>query len=342
MLVALEGAEASGGAKSARQQVYRSLVATQQTIPLFSRDWWLDCVCGPQSWDVAIVESAGVIVGAMPFYPTDGRLGRVNLAMPPLTQTMGPWLRYPKEQSQMDRLSFEKEVLTKLIAELPPHDYFMQRFHYSQTNWLPFYWQGFRQTTRYTYVLADLSDIDRVQRGFSHAKRKNIKRARDLVEVKFDLGADRFYNHLTHTLQQRGEDPHYSCELFGSVHDSVYAHHAGRTIYAEDSSGEIHSALLIIWDTNSAFDLVSTIDMEYRNGGSATLLVLEAIRLASQLTSRFDFEGSMVEGIEHSFRQFGATQVPYFEISRLSRRERILDLIRELTRTLRRKEGATP
>lgn len=37
------------------------------------------------------------------------------------------------------------------IDNLPKFDYFNMNFHYSITNWLPFYWRGFKQTTRYTY-----------------------------------------------------------------------------------------------------------------------------------------------------------------------------------------------
>ena len=32
----------------------------------------------------------------------------------------------------------------------------MQNFHYGITDWLPFYWEGYRQTTRYTYMLKDI------------------------------------------------------------------------------------------------------------------------------------------------------------------------------------------
>ncbi|KZZ15518.1 hypothetical protein A3751_17170 [Oleiphilus sp. HI0080] len=41
----------------------------------------------------------------------------------------------------------------------------------------------------------------------------------------------------------------------------------------------------------------------------------EAIKFASTVTKRFDFEGSMIEPIERFFRGFGAMQKPYFQIS---------------------------
>jgi hypothetical protein len=41
----------------------------------------------------------------------------------------------------------------------------------------------------------------------------------------------------------------------------------------------------------------------------------EAIKFASTVTKRFDFEGSMIEPVERFFRAFGAKQTPYFALT---------------------------
>lgn len=82
--------------------------------------------------------------------------------------------------------------------------------------------------------------------------------------------------------------------------------------------------MLVIWDENSAYDLISTIDPTYRNSGAASLLILEMIKYLQKITLKFDFEGSMIENVENSFRQFGAVQTPYFQITKLSRKAKIL------------------
>ena len=45
-------------------------------------------------------------------------------------------------------------------------------------------------------------------------------------------------------------------------------------------------------------------------------MVWEAIKLMSQKTKMFDFEGSMIEGVAKSFQQFGTKQTGYFKISK--------------------------
>jgi len=60
-------------------------------------------------------------------------------------------------------------------------------------------------------------------------------------------------------------------------------------------------------------------DPDYRHSGSATLLVKHAIQYVSQYTNVFDFEGSMIEGVEKSFRKFGAKQHRFLCIAKDSR-----------------------
>ena len=35
---------------------YHLLCNTETSIPIFSRDWWLDTVCGKDKWKVLLVE----------------------------------------------------------------------------------------------------------------------------------------------------------------------------------------------------------------------------------------------------------------------------------------------
>jgi len=295
---------------------YREFCKIEEDIPLFSKDWFLDCVCGTDNWDVTLVERGGEIIASMPFYKKRKAIFNI-ITMPKHAQTMGVYLKYPEGQKYEKRLSYEKEVMTTLIDKLPQVDYFNQSFHYSVTNWLPFYWKGYTQTTNYTYVIENLSDLEEVFQNFNHAKRKNIKKAEKFLEVRFDLSAEEFYENHKMTLKKQESEIGYSFEHFNRLYTSVYQHNVGRTIYAIDKEGNIHAGLFVIWDKNSAYDLISTIDPTFRNSGGATLLVKEMIKFVSTKTNKFDFEGSMIENVEKSFRQFGAKQKPYFDITKI-------------------------
>ncbi|MGB5156414.1 GNAT family N-acetyltransferase [Desulfobacterium sp. N47] len=284
---------------------------------IFQKPWWLDAVA-PGQWSAVEVKHGDEIVARFP-YVMKNRFGNVMLTQPPLTQTLGPWLR-PSKAKYAKMLAEEKDLMTELINQLPLFDYFSQNFHYSITNWLPFYWKEFSQTTRYTYVIEELTDLDVVFSNFSHSKRKNIKKSERIINIVFDIDPKTFYENHKMTLQKQNSSISYSFELFKRIFESGYANNSACTIGAFDRDGNLHAALFVIWDENSAYDLISTIDPDFRNSGAASLLIREAIKFVSAKTKKFDFEGSMIEGVENSFRQFGAVRKAYFNISKINSR----------------------
>src|SRR3989338_196840 len=176
----------------ANKDKYRSLCQNEPTIPIFSRDWWLDTVCSHGIWDVSIVEKNGEIVASLPYY-SKKIYGKSAITMPPLTQTMGPWIKYPPGQKLATKISYEKDILKELISKLPRFDYFEQNFHHSVTNWLPFFWNKFNQTTRYTYIIRDLSNADRLFSDLRENIRRNIRKAEKELTVKQGDDVEKFY-----------------------------------------------------------------------------------------------------------------------------------------------------
>jgi hypothetical protein len=298
----------------------------------------LDAVA-PGAWGAVEVSRGGTLVARLP-YVTEKRLGLRGLTMPPLTQTLGPWLAPSSSDKQAGQLAWQKELMNKLIEGLPPHDYFYQRFHYSIGNWLPFYWHGFDQRTRYTYVIDSLEDLDRVWDEFQSNIRREIRKARKQVVVRTDQDIERFLDINTLTFQRQGLDLPYSRNLVRRLDASCAERRVRRMSFAEDARGRIHAALYIVWDENSAYYLMSGGDPDLRTSGATSLLVWEALQFAANVTTRFDFEGSIIEPVERFFRAFGGTQKGYFRITRVSRRMRFLMAGREMIKALLGKEGS--
>jgi len=294
---------------------YRELAEVKKEIPVFSQPWWLDAVCGTNRWDVLLAETNGQISGALPFYRSRRAFFDV-IAMPPFTQNLRLWLRYPDSQKSEKRLSHEKSVITELIEGLPPFDYFAVNFYHALTNWLPFHWKGFRQSTRYTYVIESLEDLDAVFLRFSHAKRKNIKRAEKTLALGPEFTAGELYDHHVLTLGKQGDKIQYGLSMLERIHEAAYSRGHGKVFTAVDRQNRTHAAIFVVWDDRQAYYLISSIDPDYRTSGAATFLIKQAIIHVSAKTKQFDFEGSMDERIENSFRQFGTTQKPYLRISR--------------------------
>lgn len=305
---------------------------------LFQQPWWLDAVA-PNQWNEVTVERGGKVVARLP-YVIRKRKGFTILSMPQLTQTLGPWLR-PSKAKYAKQLSEQKDLMTELIQKLPSFSYFCQNFHYSITNWLPFYWQGFEQTTRYTYVLEDLSDSQRIWEGMLPKIRTDIKKAQNrfVLQIRTDLGVDVFLdvNELTFTAQ--GMKLPYTRDFVRRLDHACEAYNARKVFFAQDKEGRIHAAVYIVWNEDSAYYLMGGSDPELRNSGANSLCMWEAIKFAATVTKRFDFEGSMIEPVERFFRAFGARQVPYFQITKDNRPLAIKCLLtgkKEIARAIRK------
>lgn len=280
---------------------------------IFSQPWWLDAVA-PESWDVVQVEKGGIVHAYMP-YVIQKRRSQTILGMPPLTQTLGPWLRpYPGKQA--NRVSEEIELVAELIKKLPEYSQFRQNFHHSFTNWLPFFWQGFQQTTRYTYVIEDLSDMDAVWQGFRTNVKRNIRKSRPKLVIRDDLGIAEFLRLNELTFKRQGRQLPYSHELVERVDASCSERQCRRILFAEDAQSRVHAAIYIVWDENAAYYLMGGVDPDLLSSAAMSLLMWEAINLASRASKTFDFEGSMIKGVERFFRSFGSEPKPYFQISK--------------------------
>jgi hypothetical protein len=257
-------------------------------------------------------------MAAMP-YVTRRRYGMTALTQPALTQTLGPWLR-PLEQgtSEARRLEQEKDLMQALIDQLPPFDYFNQSWHYSHTNWLPFFWKGFKQTTLYTFVLTDLQEPDKLWAGFQGNVRRNCKAAsgRYGITVREDLPLEDFLALNRMTFQRQGLAVPYSDDFVRRL-DAACAKQACRKYYiGVDPEGRRHAGCYVVWDENSAYGLMNGADPALRYSGAQSLCFWHAIQDAARVTRKFDFEGSMLEPVARFVHSFGAKQVPYFNISK--------------------------
>lgn len=313
---------------------YRALCESEPSIPLFSQAWWLDAVAEQDHWDVALVESGGQIVASMP-YVMRRRMGRIFLGHPPLTQTLGPWIREIGAK-QTSRLSRQKDLMQQLIVALPQYHHFSENWHHSQTNWLPFHWAGFKQTTRYTYRLPDISDEKKLWGGFRENIRRDIRKAeaRFGLLVRTDLGLDTFLRLNIQTFERQGKELPYSEELVKRLDDACQKRNARQIFIALDEQARAHAGVYIVWDENSAYYLMGGGDPELRKSGATSLCMWEAIKFAGTVSKSFDFEGSMIEPVERFFRAFGTEQTPYFALSHTpSKLIRAAECLRGLIRT---------
>ncbi|AGW94035.1 hypothetical protein [Ralstonia pickettii] len=299
------------------QQKYRDLCEIERSIPFSSQAWWLDATVGPDRWSATLVERAGKVIAAMP-YVKRTKYGFVILTQPPAGHGLGPWLAC-KDAKPTKLLSQQKELMTELIEQLPRFDHFAQAWHYSDTNWLPFFWKGYRQTTKYTYILPDLSDETSLWSAMQPTVKQDIRKAtgRFNLRVRHSDSIDEFLplnrNVGTDPRWRRG----YSDDVARRI-DAACKERGKRKIFiVEDEEGRAHYSAYLVWDERSAYGLMGGANRDMPpNTGAGSYCIWETIRFAATVTRIYDFSGSMLETVERFFRGFGAVQRPYFLISK--------------------------
>lgn len=299
---------------------------------IFEQPWWLDSVA-PGCWTAAVVRTGNDVVARLPFVERR-HLGVKAIVQPDLTQTLGPWLA-PLEGKYARRLEAEKRRLGQLIEMLPPVDLFRVNFSPALTNWLPFYWAGYEATVRYTYRIDDLSDLDRIRAGFQDHVRRGIRKAENAVEVDHDHPLAPLLRLNADTFARQGRRPPYSDDLVRRLDAACAAHGARRILGAVDARGRVHAMLYVVWDERTLYPIINARDPSLHAFGANTLLYWEAIRLASTVSRAFDFEGSMLETIEHFFRGFGGRQTAYFSVWKIGRKAKAALAARSVVRRLR-------
>jgi CelD/BcsL family acetyltransferase involved in cellulose biosynthesis len=295
---------------------YAKLCETEPSIPIFSTDWWLDAAAGAGNWDVALVKANGRIVGAMP-YASATRFGMKVIQNPALTPMLGPWI-LPNGEKNASRIGNEQKIMQSLIEQLPRFDHFRQAWHKGLSNWLPFYWNGFSQSTEYTYVLSPLDKPDAIWNGLDSARRKHCKHGveRFKLRVRDDLSVDAFLALQKMTLARRGVAPSYPDDLLRRVDAACEQRNCRKILIVVDEAGRHCAATYTVWDRNCAYALIKGSDPEMFHTGAPSLCQWESIKFCSTVASSYDFLGNMNASIEPYVRSFGTVQTPVFSISK--------------------------
>lgn len=295
------------------KDIFRKWCESRSDIPLFLQADWIECIADDAHWDVALVGKDNDVQAFLPYFKKK-KLGFDIITMPPMTPYLGPWLHYPDGQKQATRLSFEKKMMDALIGQLPATDRYVQYFHPAITNWLPFQWKGFEQTTRYTYILPDLSNMNAVYDGLQGNIKREIKKAEATLTVRQVDEIDTLFALLQKDFAAKGEKLPISKAYIKRIADKMMAKGCCMVLCAFDANQQAVASLLLVWDSKSAYFLAGAADSASKTSGVMSLMLWTAIQHSASVTKAFNFEGSIMEAIERFFRAFGGQQTPYFEL----------------------------
>ncbi|NBC24932.1 MAG: GNAT family N-acetyltransferase [Bacteroidetes bacterium] len=294
---------------------YRAYCASNPAW-LFIQDWWLDAVAGPQ-WDVVLDERADQIRGGWVFYRAK-RFGLSYVTNAPLSPYQGVFFCYPADLSRKKRISYEHRVLSSLYKKLPRNFYLNQRFHPQVKNLLSLIWAGFSTQFRYTYVLTEIHLLDKLWDKLHPEARRKIRKFEiaQTVKISSSENPEIVYQLHRESMRHNGHRLQISEPSLSKL-DAALAKRKLRKIWiAVNDKREVLGATYIVWFEGRAYYILGGVNRKLDHWGVSFALLWHAIKTLPRNIHTFDFEGSMVPGVERVFRSFGAKQEISAEIKR--------------------------
>lgn len=170
--------------------------------------------------------------------------------------------------------------------------------------------------------------MNEVYDNFDKTAKKNIRSAQKKIQIKDNLDVQVMINMLRITFKSQNRHNPLSEKLIFEIDKACKRYSAGKFLTAVDNDGNIHACSYFVYDKNVFYYLLGGSDPKYRTSGAQSLILWEAIQYASTVSKKFDFEGSMIEGIEKFFRQFGGSPTIYYQITKIPFVSEIFELLK--------------
>ncbi|MDP5168638.1 MAG: GNAT family N-acetyltransferase [Bacteroidia bacterium] len=268
-------------------------------------------------WEAVIVKRGEEWEAVLPFLRSS-RMGFSRSLQPRFAQYWGPCMA-PSSLSGYEGLSRKKALQELLIEHLPPLKQIIWQFSPMVDYPLPWYWQRFTLRTRYTFQL-DLSQTEpHLLSQTASTLRRYLKKGKTLLfEEENDPEA---LVQLLKKQQQEGHEIIGSNDLdwvtFPALVRYLQEKGMGRMRVVKNGEGQVLSAGLFVRYGKLGMYLIGTYDPELGDRSAMPILLWKSICEDQAAGMRkFDFEGSMIPGVERFFRRLGGQPVAYLQVER--------------------------
>lgn len=285
----------------------------EEVNSVFEQPWWLDIVA-ENLWDELIIkDKKGACIGRLPYAKL--HLKGINYyGNPMLTQQLGPWIKKMPDFKPVKFSSYTKQVIEQLIDLLSQKANVDLSFNVNFKYVLPFIWAGYTVEPKFTYIIKNLSNLKEVFMNMDSKVRNIIKKAEKEVEISYEISENELITLLKDTFHKQGRTLPMNEDIIRKIYRETLKRNAGKIIGAIDKTGRTIAVAFFLYDKNTCFYLLGGKDYNSHVKGAQEILLWEGIKFASENSKFFDFEGSMIKGIESFFRGFGGEACVYYRV----------------------------
>ena len=268
-------------------------------------------------WKCLIVKEGDCWKAVLPFADST-RMGLRRSLQPRFAQYWGVCFA-PTDRRGYHKISHQKAILELMIPAVSEFRQIVWNFSPACSYVLPFYWAGFRLNNRYTYQIHLEREEAELLSDMAPTTRRYIRKGANLsVSESFDTTAflSLFARQKAHQHEIISSHVEEHIRLKALV-EYLCEKGKGKLILVKNSEGQVLAGGLFGFANQTCTYLLGTYDPDQANRSAMPLMMWHMIRHSKQQgLNVFDFEGSMMKGVERFFRRMGGQPVPYLRIEK--------------------------
>lgn len=285
-------------------------------LGVFGSEKWL-AAYGDKLNYVGIYKDEHQIIGGFYFMKVK-KYGFTFIKLPPYTPHCG--LFFVSESKNRSSVNgFSKEVITEVCKYISSQHAALNilAFPSSIMDMQPFIWEKFKVVPNYTYRIDLQRSLEEIRSDFDPKNRNVINKAlkEELQVTTNGLSKQELFSFFRNSLDTTGANI-YTNEL-----ESIFikfSETSNSFSLEARKNGKIWGTVFCVFDKATCYYLLGGVDKD-GPAGINNLLVQKSIEKAKELgCMTFDFEGSMLPGVERFFRSFGPALVPYYTVNKAS------------------------
>ncbi len=284
-------------------------------LGVFASKQWLS-IYGSSLNCVGIYKDEHQLIGGF-FYLVTKKFGFNFIKLPPYTPHCG--LFFVNESKNKSSLNnFSKEIMDEVCNYISNLNSALTvlAFPSQIVDLQPFIWNKYKVVPNYTYRIDLSKSMEEIVSHFDSKNRNVINKAtKEQVEVvQNSMSKQELYEHFFSSLSAT------KANIYQSELENIFLKFSDESnsfSMEAKKEGKRLGVVYCIYDKRNCYYLLGGVDKSAGVQGINNLLVKESIDKAKQLgCSIFDFEGSMLKGVEKFFRSFGPELIPYYTINK--------------------------
>lgn len=265
-------------------------------VPIFYRDIYLDAVCDSM-WDVVLYEEDGRIAGAYIFM-LKRKLLLKYIVQPQLCPYTGPIFFEPSDS---------RKAYRHLIENLPKHHLIIQDYIHG----IPHIENDAHTLcNKHTYILDNNTNVEELWKQQSSTHRRIIRKAEKELQYEVTDNIEEFLEFVSLTFKKRSKKIVNDPVVFRKLDENLLKNGMRKIVKCSNEHDQTVAMCYFMNDEQWTYNFANSVIEDYRHYGM-NLILWNEISATLKANRSFDFEGSMIPGIDEFFKRFKGTKTRY-------------------------------